>query len=91
MSDLETLRELWLEIGLPEEAFAAHEDPAFVEEIIAEHNEALTVGATGVPAARMADSDMAIVGAQPIEIYRRWIERKLASQAAGGQTFERSS
>ena len=58
---------------------------AGLEEIMDDHNEAIGFGVTGVPAARMADSDVAIVGAQPIEIYRRWIERTLAQRAAAAE------
>lgn len=78
VSDTDTLLALWREVDLPDEAFAAREEPALLERIVDEHNEALSVGANGVPAARMSDSDIAIVGAQPLETYRRWIERTLA-------------
>lgn len=81
VTDADTLLDLWRVAGLSEASFADREDPALVEQILDEHNEAIAMGVNGVPAVRMADSDVAIVGAQPVEIYRRWIERKLA---AGG-------
>lgn len=80
VSDTDTQLALWREVGLPDEAFATRKDPVFIEQIIDEHNESLGIGVTGVPAVRWADSDIAIVGAQPIETYRRWIERQLAAE-----------
>ena len=50
-----------------------------------EHAEAVELGATGVPAVRLAGNSAVIVGAQPTELYRRWIERSLArADAARG-------
>jgi predicted DsbA family dithiol-disulfide isomerase len=80
VTDTDTLQTLWREVGLPDDAFATREDPAFVKQIIEEHNESIGLGVTGVPAVRLANSDIAIVGAQPIETYRRWIERQLAAE-----------
>lgn len=74
----ETLLELWLEVGLPEEAFAASTDPEILQEVIDDHREALELGATGVPAVRLDGNPAVIVGAHPIELYRRWIDRSLA-------------
>ena len=73
-----TLRALWDELGLDEAGFEAHRDPALLEEVIEEHNEALRLGATGVPAVRLESNEAVIVGAQPAELYRRWIERSLS-------------
>jgi len=78
ITDWATLKALWLEVGLPEEAFAESENPALAEQVFAEHREAVESGATGVPAVRRADDSVAIVGAHPIEMYRRWIERALS-------------
>ena len=33
---------------------------------------------TGVPAVRMVDNDVPMLGALPYESYRRWVERALA-------------
>ena len=71
------LRELWLEVGLDAEAFPDLEDTALIDEIVADHREALELGATGVPAVRLEDNPAVIVGAHPVELYRRWIERTL--------------
>jgi hypothetical protein len=50
-----------------------------------EHNEAVELGVGGVPAVRMVGNDVAISGAQPLEVYRRWIRRAL--EAAMRQKF----
>ena len=74
---------LWRELELDEDAFEAHRDPALLKEVIDQHNEAIELGATGVPAVRLDGNPAVIVGAQPAEMYERWIERSLA-RAAGG-------
>ncbi len=73
----DTLRAIWAEAGLEEAAFAAAADPALLEETASQHNEALELGVTGVPAVRVAGTDAFVSGAQPLETYRRWIERLL--------------
>ena len=77
ISEFETLRALWREVDLAEAGFDAHRDPALRREVLAEHAEAVELGATGVPAVRLAGNTAVIVGAQPLELYRRWIERTL--------------
>lgn len=78
------LRELWRDAGLPEDAFAACADPALVRETIDDHNEAVELGITGVPAVRLAGSDAFVMGAQPLEIYRRWVARlRMQREGAG--------
>ena len=42
---------------------------------LAEHDEAIACGATGVPSVRLADNDAVITGAMPFETYRRWVQR----------------
>lgn len=71
------LRELWAEVGLPEDRFpgAAKE---ILSAIAAEHEEAMDLNVSGVPAVRRFDQDVAIVGAQPLDAYRRWIDKILA-------------
>ena len=73
-----TLRALWEEVGLPKEGFAACGDPELVRDTIADHNEAVELGITGVPAVRAAGGDAFVMGAQPLAVYRRWVERLLA-------------
>ena len=80
------LLELWKEVGLPEEAFETRHDPSILEEVVDDHNEALSCGATGAPAMRLADNPAAITGAHPIELYRHWIERSLARRAEVQET-----
>jgi len=74
----ETLRALWDELELDPDGFEVSRDPALLDEVMAEHNEALECGATGVPAVRLDGNPAVIVGAHPVELYRRWIERSLA-------------
>ncbi|MEE2672400.1 MAG: hypothetical protein VX466_01305 [Myxococcota bacterium] len=51
--------------------------------MLEEHNAAVRLGATGVPAVRLESNEAVIVGAQPAELYRRWIERSLTRLEAG--------
>jgi predicted DsbA family dithiol-disulfide isomerase len=75
ISRLETLRELWSEATLPEASFAACSDPDLLERTLTEHNEAVSLGITGVPALRVAGTDAFVTGAQPLATLRRWIDR----------------
>ncbi len=79
-SDRGVLRSLWDDLSLPSEGFDAIDDPALLEEVIAQHNEAIEAGVTGVPAMRLVGNDAVIVGAHPLSLYRRWIDRNLAAQ-----------
>lgn len=74
-----TLRELWGECGLPDVAFARREDPEILRAVVAEHNEALEHGATGVPAVRVDGGAGIIVGAHPYDLYDRWVTRLVAA------------
>jgi predicted DsbA family dithiol-disulfide isomerase len=69
------LAELWSELSLPEAGFARREDPELLKRVLAEHDEAIACGATGVPSVRLADNDAVITGAMPLDTYRRWVER----------------
>jgi predicted DsbA family dithiol-disulfide isomerase len=75
ISSAETLRAIWSEAGLPEAGFAGCFDERLVEQTLAEHNEAVSLGITGVPAVRVAGTDAFVLGAQPLATYRRWLER----------------
>ena len=77
------LRELWVEAGLAAEDFTRAQDPALEARVIAEHKEALELSVTGVPAMRLADNPAVIVGAHPLSLYRRWIDRSLARAEEG--------
>jgi predicted DsbA family dithiol-disulfide isomerase len=54
-----------------------------LDEVLADHREALDCGATGVPAVRLAGNPAVIVGAHPLDLYRRWVDRSLERLAAG--------
>jgi predicted DsbA family dithiol-disulfide isomerase len=70
------LRELWTELGLPEEGFPGPSEDLLAV-IAAEHQEAIDLNVSGVPAVRRQDQEVAVVGAQPLDAYRRWIEKTL--------------
>ena len=75
----DTLARLWSEAGLPESEIALAEDPRWSEEARAEHEEAIRLGAGGVPAVRVDGDDSCITGAYPVDMYRRWARRLLGS------------
>jgi len=77
-----TLRALWLDAGLAEDEFARAADPMLLREVGAEHNQAVELGVGGVPAVQMEGTEIAITGAQPAELYRRWIEKRLEEDGA---------
>ena len=80
----QTLLVLWRELDLPEEAFHRMGDPALLQETIAQHNEALEFGISGVPAVRVQGRDGAVIGAQPIETFRHWINRMVSAPTEPG-------
>jgi predicted DsbA family dithiol-disulfide isomerase len=75
-----TQRSIWNELSLPEQDFERRNDPALLDRVVTEHKEAMEYGVTGVPAARIEGREGVIVGAHPIELYRRWMERNLAAE-----------
>jgi predicted DsbA family dithiol-disulfide isomerase len=75
----DTLVALWGEVGLPAEDFARVGDQALVETVVREHNQAVSLGLTGVPAVQMDGNDVPLPGALPYDSYRRWVERALDS------------
>lgn len=78
ITDRDTLHALWRELELPEDTFGRLDDPALLQETIAQHNEALEHGIGGVPAVRVEGREGAVIGAQPVETFRHWINRILA-------------
>ena len=78
ITDAATLQAIWAEAGLPPAEFARSADPMLRHAVLAEHAAALEAGVTGVPAVQMEGRDTALVGAHPIETWRRWIARSLA-------------
>ena len=83
ISDRGTLLDLWRESGLPEGGFAAMDDAELRRQVVAEHQEALDLGATGVPSLRVWDSDAVVTGALPLATYRRWVARTRARRKEG--------
>jgi predicted DsbA family dithiol-disulfide isomerase len=77
ISDAETLRALWSEAGLAAAEFSRVEDPTLEAKVRADHAEALALDATGVPAVRVGENEFLLLGAQPLETYRRWLTRSL--------------
>ena len=82
ITNANTLRGLWREVGLEEAAFGLSDEPATTEAVIADHRDALAHGVNGVPAIMMVGNDVPVVGAMPFESYRRWIARALAARGA---------
>jgi predicted DsbA family dithiol-disulfide isomerase len=81
ITDLDTLRAVWDEAGLPASAFTRVEDPALLRAVADEHNEAVERDVSGVPAVLLLGRDVPLLGAHPIELYRRWVQRALDEQA----------
>ena len=82
ITDADTLVEIWREAGLSEAEFSRVADPRWLQQTLDEHNEAVQLGVNGVPAVR-AEGDQAFVsGAYPLEMYRRWVSRLRAREAA---------
>ncbi len=75
----ETLAQVWQEAGLPPHEFARAEDPRWAAEAIAEHEEAIRLGAGGVPSVRVEGGDACVTGAYPVDMYRRWARRLLGT------------
>jgi predicted DsbA family dithiol-disulfide isomerase len=78
ITDGTTLAAIWSEAGLPAEQLQRAREPAIAEMVIAQHNEAVELGITGVPAVRPADQDAFVTGALPYATYRRWVEKLIA-------------
>ncbi len=75
ITDDHVLRDLWSGVGLDPARFDERDDPELSRRIAEEFEEALVHGASGAPAVRMDGAWGVLMGAQPIEIYRRWIEK----------------
>ena len=78
ISDEAELRAIWNALGFDREGFPRLEDEALVAQVFADHRQAIALGANGVPAVmREGEREVILVGAQPLETYRRWVERVL--------------
>ena len=73
-----------MEAGLDASRFGDTDDPSLVQEVLADHREALDSGATGGSSVRLEDNPAVIVGAQPLELYQRWLDRTLARRSDEG-------
>jgi predicted DsbA family dithiol-disulfide isomerase len=76
------LRAIWQDAGLPDARLADADDPELLRQVIDEHNEAVGLGAGGVPAFRLEGVDAVITGAHPTELFRRWLRRALEAREA---------
>lgn len=80
ITDCDVLLDLWKQSGLPAADFDQREDPSLLEDILNQHQEAVQHGASGVPAVRVEGHFGVLMGAQPVEIYSRWLEKLGALQ-----------
>lgn len=79
ITDGSTLAAIWAEAGLPAAELARVDEPRILERVLAEHDAAVELGITGVPAVYVAGQTAFVVGAQPYETYRRWVDRLLVA------------
>jgi predicted DsbA family dithiol-disulfide isomerase len=79
ITDRATLAAVWAEAGLPAAELARSDEPRVLERVLAEHNAAVELAITGVPTVYVAGQMAFVVGAQPYETYRRWVDRLLAA------------
>lgn len=77
ITDRSTLAWIWNEAGLPTEELARADEPRLLDTVLAQHNEAVELGITGVPAVRPEGETAFVTGALPYETYRRWVDRLL--------------
>lgn len=75
ITDEATLRALWEEAGLAPGEFARTQDPEVLRRVLGQHDEAIELGVTGVPTVVLEGTGALILGAQPLDVYRRWIRR----------------
>ena len=79
ITDPSTQAAIWSEAGLPAAELARAEQPRILEAVISEHNAAVELGITGVPAVYVAGQTAFVIGAQPYDTYRRWVDRVIAA------------
>ena len=77
ISDINVLKELWNELGLPSDVFETYHSPHILQAVATEHNTSLQNGVTGVPAIMLDGIPGALVGAQEEAVYRRMIQNRL--------------
>jgi predicted DsbA family dithiol-disulfide isomerase len=79
ITDRSTLAAIWAEAGLPAAELARADEPSVLDAVLREHNAAVELGITGVPAVYVAGQTAFVIGAQPYETYRRWVDRVIAA------------
>jgi len=77
------LAAIWSEAGLPAADLPAADDQSLMAEVWEEYRAAIDRGITGVPAVHVAGEDPYLVGAQPYELYQRWVHRQLEAASGG--------
>jgi len=75
ITDPATLRVLWQEAGLAPEQFGRVDDPEILRDVLSQHDAAVERGVAGVPTVVLEGNGALVIGAQPLEVYRRWIRR----------------
>ena len=81
ITEPESLVRIAEETGLDVPAFvSALRDPPVGREVFDDHNEAVSLGINGVPTV-IVDDRWRISGAQPLEVYRRVVEMRLAGES----------
>lgn len=82
VSSRRVIEQVALECDLDTEAFARDlEDPALAEQVIADHNEAVGMGISGVPCV-VLDGGFLMPGSQERAVYRNVIQKLLSRQGA---------
>jgi len=76
----DSLQAIWAEAGLPPDEFTRVGDESLLREVVAQHNEAVQLGVSGVPAVMMVGNDVPMVGAMSYDTYRKWVERRLQGE-----------
>ena len=77
------LAAIWSDAELAPERFPELGDTPLVEKVWNEYRAAIDRGITGVPAVHVAGQDPYVVGAQPYELYERWVTRQLEARGDG--------
>ena len=81
ITDPQSLLRVATESGLDVDAFvAALQEPSVAREVVNDHNEAVSLGITGVPTV-IVDGRWKLTGAQPREVYRRVVEMRLNGES----------
>jgi len=83
ITDPETMETIWRECGLDPADLVHMDDEDLLQQVLEQHREALKFGVNGVPAIMLEGTDVAITGAHPRALYRRWIDRTIAAREAG--------